>query len=1038
MKRYGKLVIAVASLCAVAVVAAPLASAAPPTVGTPTVESVGYASAYLKANFDSGDEGGYYATFEVAELPGEVWSGCYWFENYFEGGTGSYELTKELTGLQPGTEYAVRLCALSAADFFTEVHSPEPNPTFTTEPVGPPTVTIDPVTTFDGTTATLTGTIDPEATEDDPAFDVHWQFQCTPECPGLEGVVNASQGETDISAVARGLKPKTAYEVTLVGSNASGPVSAGPEAFTTTSAPPEIGTLFAGELAAEGATLAGRINPRFSAVTYQFEWGTDDTYGNLAPATPQPLGHEDNGSYVVTAPLTGLDPGATYHFRFVAENDAGQTAEGVDHSFATLEPERPPEPQHCPNEKFRKGTPSESLPDCMAFEKVTPQDKNGGEIQNTGTVVDGNHVFINTTASFLPDDTHNPGSGWTVGTRTAAGWGLSPKYLATDTAIGDFSDDFDREMIVQSGSLFQVHPAESLLAGDTDTASDVYLREGDELQLISTGSLGGNGQYTVFYAGQTPDASRIYFQTAEQLEPEGPGREANAVQSYERANGETHVLGTLPDARCAELSLPSGCVDPGGAVIGAGLETIGGEEPEGGRGVYGAIRPVSADGARIYFTSPDPLRGGEAHLFLREGANVRQVDVSKCERTPPEPPCIPSKRTLFTGASVNGSVVYFSTRGQLVDSDIDGYRDLYRYDIESDSLIRVTDASASAKCGQVELPAPYPCGFIGISAISDDGSRVYFTGSGDLAPGAEQSGPKNFPSLFLYDAGSGEVRFLGVPADAAAGSVIPGVPPAKFSATPDGARAVFSAKEQLTSYDSDGATEVYIYDAIANSLTCISCNSLGAPAVLRALHRGNIIEYIAADLGSSQDGSQESWGSYSRPASSSKSNELLSDDGRTVLFRSVDTLVPADTDELFDTYMWRDGELSMLTGGHGSSDARPVGLSDDGESLFFISRERLVPADRDQAEDFYGARVDGGLAADNPDPELPPCAAEGCRDGVPGPGSTANPATQAPRPASEQAKRCPRDKVKRRGRCVKRKHRKLRRHRNAGNKGGTR
>jgi hypothetical protein len=96
----------------------------------------------------------------------------------------------------------------------------------------------------------------------------------------------------------------------------------------------------AGSVGETGATLHGTVNPRGTATTYLFKWGTSESYGH---ETSMKAAGEGTTGVPVSEMLSGLAPGTTYHFRLVAKNAKG-TAEGADQAFTTSSPPPPPGP----------------------------------------------------------------------------------------------------------------------------------------------------------------------------------------------------------------------------------------------------------------------------------------------------------------------------------------------------------------------------------------------------------------------------------------------------------------------------------------------------------------------------------------------------------------------------------------------------------------------------------------------------------------------------------------------------------------------
>jgi hypothetical protein len=95
---------------------------------------------------------------------------------------------------------------------------------------------------------------------------------------------------------------------------------------------PGASTGAATKVTATTATLNGVVNPNKEDTTFVFEYGTTTAYGTATAAQPAVSG---NAGKDVSADITGLTPGTTYHFRLVATNPSG-TDQGNDATFTTL------------------------------------------------------------------------------------------------------------------------------------------------------------------------------------------------------------------------------------------------------------------------------------------------------------------------------------------------------------------------------------------------------------------------------------------------------------------------------------------------------------------------------------------------------------------------------------------------------------------------------------------------------------------------------------------------------------------------------
>jgi len=81
------------------------------------------------------------------------------------------------------------------------------------------------------------------------------------------------------------------------------------------------------------ATLNGSVTPNDATTTVTFEYGLTTSYGSTIAATPGTLAAGTTAS-AVSANLTGLTAGTTYHYRVVATSSAG-TSYGADRTFTT-------------------------------------------------------------------------------------------------------------------------------------------------------------------------------------------------------------------------------------------------------------------------------------------------------------------------------------------------------------------------------------------------------------------------------------------------------------------------------------------------------------------------------------------------------------------------------------------------------------------------------------------------------------------------------------------------------------------------------
>jgi sugar lactone lactonase YvrE len=225
-----------------------------------------------------------------------------------------------------------------------------------------------------------------------------------------------------------------------------------------------------------------------------------------------------------------------------------------------------------------------------------------------------------------------------------------------------------------------------------------------------------------------------------------------------------------------------------------------------------------------------------------------------------------------------------------------------------------------------------------------------------------------------------------------------------YSTSPSGRYLAFDSSVQLTSYDNAGALELYLYDSQTDELTCASCRSDRGPS-MGAPHIGIV---------SNQNSPMQRHFAAA-----------VTDQGQ-VFFDTPNALVPTDSNGVRDVYSYQDGHVSLISPGTQNLEAIFHEATPSGHDVYFATPQRLVGQDRDNVNDMYDARVEGGFRSQNPDPPIE-CLRDDCKatpgagpelpfggsEGLSGPGNVRAPAR----------KRCGkgrhRVKVRGKSRCVK-------------------
>ncbi len=419
---------------------------------------------------------------------------------------------------------------------------------------------------------------------------------------------------------------------------------------------PSIESQYAVSVGTVEAQIEAQVNPHYwsgsqGTTTYYTQYGTaacieaEGWAGACVEEHPSPPGSTLGGGVVnegVAAPvfLAGLEPGTAYRFRFAAESKdsegvptvEGQPVFGLEREFRTYQPPETPPP--CPNDEFRTG-PAADLPDCRAYELVSPVDKANGEIvvqtNNLGhlarldqAAASGEGLAYSSYRAFGEPE-GAPYSSQYIARRGADGWSsenVSPPQegfeftfpLGIDVPYRYFSPELEEGWHL---SVTEPVPAGS---GGVAGYDNVYRREsaGGSREACTTApppvtdprtylprlqGVSAGGERAVFTANGalTEDASTAEAPGEFGVEP--------IPQLYACARAEAggprelHLVSVLPSGRASD--------EP--SFAGSGVDLYGRS--------HSVRNALSADGSRVYWTTGS---GSQQRIYLRENPTEPQ------------------------------------------------------------------------------------------------------------------------------------------------------------------------------------------------------------------------------------------------------------------------------------------------------------------------------------------------------------------------------------------------------------------------------
>jgi Concanavalin A-like lectin/glucanases superfamily len=246
--------------------------------------------------------------------------------NITSDGSGTGSFLSSITGLKGATEYFVRAYATNDAGTGYGLAI-----SFSTLGEVPSTITQQ-TTDISTTTAILHGNTNANYLSTVVTFEYGTTASYGNSVTAVQSPLTGNTN-TDVNATLTGLTPGTTYHLRIKAINELGTSYGADMAFTTLGQKPTATTSSPSGITTTVATLNGVINANYLSTVVTFEYGTTTNYGNSVTASQSPLTGNTNTNENAT--ITGLTPGATYHFRIKAVNELG-TSYGADIAYNEL------------------------------------------------------------------------------------------------------------------------------------------------------------------------------------------------------------------------------------------------------------------------------------------------------------------------------------------------------------------------------------------------------------------------------------------------------------------------------------------------------------------------------------------------------------------------------------------------------------------------------------------------------------------------------------------------------------------------------
>jgi hypothetical protein len=682
----------------------------------------------------------------------------------------------------------------------------------------------------------------------------------------------------------------------------------------------------------------------------------------------------------------------------------------------------------CPDEQARSERGSTSLPDCRAYEMVTPPQKNGAVIGETYinifpsralVAANGERVIAASIQCFAEAQScvgfrRSEGAPFAF-TRTAGGWVTTPLM----PPAASFETSTYWSLNADAGTALFTAPTpphssvEDLYALSEHGSPLAIGPDGDPKVIVGRLAFEVFGQGTLL---STADLSHVVYQTNSPAWGFDATGQSSSVYEYVGTGNAAPLLVGVSGPKGSEAVISTCGAETGGHLVNH--------------------EALSADGRTVYFTALGHDRGGEACPVTATAAPVSELyaridgeraDARSALISAPTPGVCISKEceentgkakeaerfrdASYEGASTDGSRVFFTSTQQLTDGASqssggvpgnlhcntlggpgDGGCNLYESECEGCEELGESEEHSRRRLIDISEGASEHGGprVQGVMASSADGSHVYFVAKAKLTGEEEnqnhETAQEEADNLYVYERDrafpQGRLAFVTTLSPSDEGEWEPNALLANV--TPDGRFLAFTSHRALTADDTraEGPAQVFEYDAQSKRLIRVS-----------------IGEGAFNDNGNAGTGNASIASQVVALTVPMRNDTTMSDNGAFVFFQSPVALAAGALNDVVinqefgeyaqNVYEYHEGHVSLISDGKDTtpeskapaSSVELLGSDTSGSNVFFTTFDPLVPEDTDTQRDFYDAHVcSAELPCPPPKPAPPPgCEGEACQ-----------------------------------------------------------